>query len=282
MKALNSTNEPVSEGAAVVPPSQYLQSAISKWYRANIKTIFGLVGVAGLLLLWQIVSTVLGNVIVATPVETFARLIGLLGEASTWGHILITAERLIIGLAIGLLVGLVLGMAAGLNKLVGYILEPLRWLLMTVPAIVITILAMLWFGMGGTAVIIVASLISIPIAYVNVKTGITEIDGRLLEMGQTFKFPRKMILSEIYIPGISTAIVSAVVLTIGMGVRVIILAELMAAHNGIGYAFSRAWNYIDAPSIFAWILMAFILLAVLEFGIISPVQKRLLRWNKQT
>jgi NitT/TauT family transport system permease protein len=238
-----------------------------------------MLGVVLLLAGWQILSMVLNNIIIASPLETFRTLGSLITEKTTWLDIGITLQRLVIGLLAGSFIGTVLGLATGLNDKVRIVLEPLRWVAMTTPAVVIAIVAMLWFGMGSTQVIIVAAIISMPITYVNVREGVLSIDEKIVEMGESFRLPRKMFFSEIYLPSIGSSLMAALTLTTGMGVRVVVLAELMGARDGIGHSFSVAWNWLDTPGIFAWILLALLLLGFLEFGILFPIRNRIMKWK---
>jgi len=241
--------------------------------------LYRVIGVGLLLGVWQLLYMMLGQVIIASPLDTLIKFLELLTEERTWLHVLTTLQRLLTGLLIGSAAGTALGLAAGLSVRVRQILEPMRWVVMTVPAVVFAIVAMLWFGMGSKPVIFIAAIINAPLTYVNVVEGMMAVDEKLIEMARGFRLPRRMLLTEIYFPGIGSALIAALTLTIGLGVRVVVLAELMGAHDGIGYAFSRAWTQLDTPAIFAWILMSLLLLGLLEFGILSPVKRRLLRWK---
>jgi NitT/TauT family transport system permease protein len=255
--------------------------SIAGWFAGglNRKLLWGLLGIAILLAGWQILSMVLSEMIIASPLATLNTFVSLLSEKAAWLNILITMKRLIIGLLIGSAAGIALGLAAGLNNRIRLMLEPLRWVAMTVPAVVIAIVAMLWFGMGSTQVIIVAAIINMPFTYVNIREGLLAIDEKIVEMGHSFRLPRKMFFTDIYLPSIGSSLMAALTLTAGMGVRVVVLAELMGAHEGIGHSFSVAWTRLDTPGIFAWILMSLLLLGVLEFGVLSPMKNRITRWK---
>jgi|LGOV01.1.fsa_nt_gb NitT/TauT family transport system permease protein len=243
------------------------------------KTLYGIIGIIILLVGWQVLSVMFHKMIVASPLATLKAFLNLAGQRRTWEYILITFERLLLGLFFGSMVGSGLGLVAGLNPGVRLVLEPLRWVATTVPAVVIAIVAMLWFGMGSSQVIFVAIIITAPITYINVSEGVLAIDKKIIEMGSVFNFSRRMFLTQIYLPGIGASIMAGFTLTVGMGVRVVVLSELMGAHEGIGHGFSRAWTHLDTPELFAWILMSLTLMGILEFGILKPIRSRLMRWK---
>ncbi len=151
---------------------------------------------------------------------------------------------------------------------------------MTLPAVVIAVLAMLWFGLGDKAVVFLVAAIVTPVIYVNTVEGVLSMDARILEMGRVYRVPRRLLLTEVYLPGIGSPVVAGLTLATGIGVRGVVLGEVLGAQDGIGHAFARAMSYLDTPRIFAWVLVALGLMAVLEFAVLRPVRARVMRWKK--
>jgi len=249
--------------------------------KTNKKVLYGLIGMVLLFLLWQFLSMIFSQILISSPFTAFKVLVLLALEKSTWANIFITFKRLIIGLLLGSVIGLSLGIVSGLNPKIKMVLEALRWVAMTVPAIVITIVAMVWLGLGSSQVILVVTIIIAPFTYINTVEGLLDIDKKLVEMGRAFNFSKKMLITEIYLPGIGSSVMAGLTLTVGMGVRVVVLSELMGARDGIGSAFANAWTHLDTPEIFAWILMSLAIMGVLEFCILMPIRLRIMRWKVQ-
>jgi NitT/TauT family transport system permease protein len=248
------------------------------WYKR--RAIFIGLGIIAVLLVWQILSMTLSEIIVASPSATFAALGRLASDGSLWRQFGNSLLRLLIGLGAGSVVGVSLGITAGLNKRVQLFLEPLRWVVMTVPAIIILVLAMLWFGVGSTPVIFMTAVITLPITYVNTLEGMLAVDARIIEMAQVYKIPSNIRLREIYLPGIGSAVMAGLTLASGVGVRASILAEFLGARNGIGHSLFLSWTFLDTPALFAWILVTFALLGIVEFGVLKPVRDYLMRWKR--
>jgi NitT/TauT family transport system permease protein len=247
-------------------------------YRRPVMYTF--LGIAGMLLVWQVLSMVFSRVIVASPGATFQALLNLIRDGELWSQFGYSLARLLIGLAGGAVAGITLGVLAGLFSRLRLFLEPMRWGIMTVPVIIISVLAMLWFGMGSIQVIWVTAVITIPTNYVNTLEGMLAIDARILEMSRVFKIPHRLQLTQIYLPGIGSAVMAGLTLAAGIGVRASILAEFIGARNGIGHQLFLSWTFLDTPSLFAWIIITFALLGLVEFGILIPVRNRLMRWKK--
>ncbi|MFH1833406.1 MAG: ABC transporter permease subunit [bacterium] len=229
---------------------------------------------------WQLLSLVVNPAIMASPVDTARALAGLASKGTLWIQLLITVKRLVIGLAIGAAAGLVSGVLGGLDPRLRSFLEPLRWVGMTIPAVIIAVLAMLWFGLGDFSVIFVVAVIVVPTMYVNTMTGVLAIDRRLVEMGNVYRFSRRLLVTEVYLPGIGSPVMAGLTLATGIAVRAVVLAEVLGAMDGIGHAFSRAMSYLETPELFAWIVVLLALMGVLELGVLRPLKKRVMRWRK--
>jgi NitT/TauT family transport system permease protein len=110
--------------------------------------------------------------------------------------------------------------------------------------------------------------------------GVLAIDRRLVEMGYVYHFPRRLLLNEVYLPGIASPVMAGLTLATGIGVRAVVLGEVLGAMEGIGHAFSRAMSYLETPELFAWIVVLLVLMAVIEFGALRPFRRRIMRWRK--
>jgi NitT/TauT family transport system permease protein len=258
------------------PPSPKPARARGK----RVRLLYTLAGVASILVGWELLSLFVNPVLVASPAATLRALAGLAWGSTLWVQLLITLKRLVVGLAIGAVVGWSLGLTAGLRPSLRSSFEPHRWVGTTIPVVILAVLSMLWFGLGDFTVMFVVALIVIPTMYINTMAGVMAIDSRLVEMGRVYRFPRGLLLREVYLPGMASPAIAGLTLSTGIAVRAVVLAEVLAATNGIGHAFSRAMSFLETPELFAWVLVLLALMAVIEFGVLRPVKRRAMRWRK--
>ena len=196
---------------------------------------------AAILIGWQLLSLFVDPVYIASPASTVRALAGL-----AWGSTLWVAARS--SRSSGWSSAWrwerprawVLGVAAGSGPRVRAFLEPVRWVGMTIPVVIVAGLALLWFGLGDFTVMFVVALIVLPTMYVNTVEGVLTIDRRLVEMGRVYRFPRGLLCGEVYLPGVASPSIAGLTLATGIAVRAVVLAEVLAAANGIGHAFARA------------------------------------------
>ncbi len=212
-------------------------------------------GIVLLFLCWWLVSLVFDEIIIASPVKTISSLAAMMITGTFWKSVGITFERFALSLVFGSLLGLVFGIAAGLKQQIRWILEPFRWILMTVPPAVLVVVSMIWFGMGCVQTIFVTSLLILPIIYVNTLAGIDAVDQQLVEMATIYRASTTMLIRELYLPGVGGHLLAGLSLAAGMGIRIVVLAELLGAYSGIGYEFALARTNLDTPVLFAWVIV---------------------------
>ena len=95
---------------------------------------------------WQWASASAGSLALASPAETWRALMALAAQPSFWTQgMLPTLGRVLGGFGLGLVAGGALGWAAGIYPAAGFMLLPFRWVLSSVPGVVLVILTMLWF-----------------------------------------------------------------------------------------------------------------------------------------
>jgi NitT/TauT family transport system permease protein len=258
-------------------PAQATGNAARQACGRRARLAYGCLGIAVMLASWQVLALLMSPAVMASPLDTARALAGLALDGTLGRQLLVTLRRLLVGLTLGASAGAALGVVAGLRPVVRAFLEPWRWVGMTTPAVVIAVFAMLWFGLGDVSVMLIVALITAPVMFVNTLAGVQALDARLLDMSRVYRFPRRLRLTEIYLPGIGLPLLAGLTLAAGIGVRAVVLGEVLAAMDGVGYAFSRAMSYLNAPDLFAWMLSLLALMAVLEFAALRPLRKRALR-----
>lgn len=239
------------------------------------------VGLALLLMGWQAAAMVWGPLLVSTPLTALRTLGGLLAQPHFLENLAATLWRIGVGVSISALAGIGLGLLAALDSRLRGLLEPLRWLLMAVPAVVVVLLAMLWFGMGSRMVIFMTVLVLTPGIYVNTVKGMLTLDRNLMQMAQVFRYGPGSRVRHIYLPGLAAPLCSALLIALCSGVRIAIMAEVLGARDGLGAVLADASSAFDSASVHAVVLVALAIVAMLEFAFLQPLQHRLTGWNEE-
>ncbi|MBB5214608.1 ABC transporter permease [Parapusillimonas granuli] len=238
------------------------------------------VGVLILLAGWQAAAMLLGPLLMATPLQALRALGGMLGRDDFWFHAGQSLGRIAIGVGLGCSVGFILGVLAGHYARLRGLLEPLRWLLMAIPPVVVVVLAMLWFGLGSPMVIFITVLMMAPGMYVNTVKGMLLVDRQLIEMAHVYRYGPWLRLRHLYLPALAAPLTAALLIATCGGVRLVVMAEVLGAESGAGYAIANARSTFDSGELYAWVILTLLLVALLEFMLLQPIQRRLTQWQE--
>ena len=225
---------------------------------------------------WQWASVHAGSLALASPVETWRALMDMAAHPAFWTQgLLPTLGRVLSGFGLWPVVGGALGWAAGICPAAGFMLLPFRWVLSSVPGVVLVILAMLWCGVGSAMIILIVALTSIPTIYMALQEGLRAVDPALCEMARAYKISLRKRFTELYLPAVAAPLVSACVVALGGGMRVAILGETLGASQGLGYMLALARADLDTPKLYAVALVSMLLVSVIEATFLRCLRKKL-------
>lgn len=227
--------------------------------------LLGAASVALLVLVWQVVSSLIGlEIILPGPAATLARLRRLVVSPGFAADVLATVSRGLLGFALSAAAALVLGVAAGRSATVFVALQPAVALVRATPVMSVILLAMIWFRTDGMPVF-VAFLMCFPVLYGNVVEGIRSIDRDLVDMAHVFRVRRRRILTALYLPAILPYLVAGFSSTLGLSWKVVVAAEVLAQPAvAVGSGLQESRVMLDTSGVLAWTAVALLLAAATE------------------
>lgn len=244
--------------------------------RVVLGTITGVVAlVAG----WALVSTRYPEIILPSPLQTWDALVDLASDRTLFVELGRTLLRSVTGVALALVVSAVWGTLNGLSSWFSAITRPATSALMALPPVILVTVAMVWFGPGPNVTRMVIVVVALPLMVTAIEAAIRSLDPDLLEMARVFDVPRWRVLRHIVAPGIASPVAAVVSVTIGQAMRVAVMAELLAASDGIGAEIALSRTNLATAQLFAWAIVMVAAVILIESLILTPVNKRLSRWR---
>ncbi len=189
----------------------------------------------------------------------------LLSKADTYKAILLTLLRLLLCLLISFLIGFILASLSLRSNYLKKYISPFILMFRTIPLVSIIILLIIMFG-SKTSLFFIVSLMLIPIMYQNILNGFENVN---IEEIEAFSLDSKLnikILFKIYVPEILGDIKTAFISSIGLGFKVMVMAEFISnAKDSIGYALNSSYHYnVEMAPVYAWTLILVILSIVIS------------------
>jgi ABC-type nitrate/sulfonate/bicarbonate transport system permease component len=235
--------------------------------------------VALVLLLEAIVrSGGLNAAIVPPPTVVLQKLWGILGGGSFLQPMGQTLYLLFVSYAIGCALAIGTGLLMGRYPFVNGLFEPIVEFLRPLPKPALLPPLMLFLGLGDAMKMTVISLgVFFPVL-INTVQGVRGTDPVLLDVGRTFGHRPSASMFKIILPSALPLIMAGMRVSLGLGLVLVIVAEMMAATGGIGYLVIDMQRSFRSADMYAWI----VILAVLGYGLNAlfvRLERRLIHWS---
>lgn len=233
-----------------------------------------------LLAVWEGAAALYGSLILPDPASTFARLRELFASGAAWPELLTTARRAMAGLALAILAGSLLGLAAGVSMTASMMARPLVTVLLGMPPIAWLVLAMLWFGVGDGTPVFTVFVACFPVIFIGALQGTRTLDHHLKDMATVFRLPARMRLFDLYLPHVVSYLFPAWITALGTSWKVVVMAELLSASDGIGAALAVSRSHLDMEATLAWIAAVVLTLLTVEYLLLEPIKREVERWRE--
>lgn len=218
-----------------------------------------------LILLWKLLSLIIGSdIILPSPESAYRALLVLSDDDSFLDSILHTLRRGFTGFFLSAFSALIIGIAAGENRVINILLKPLLTVIKTVPVLSIVLLAIIWLNTENVPVF-VCFLVVFPVISSNVIEGIKNVDPLLLEMAKIYRVSRMRILFQIYLPSLIPYLLAGLSTAAGVTWKAVIAAEVISMpRSAIGTGMQYAQIQLNTAELFAWTIVAIIISSISE------------------
>ncbi|MDD2640646.1 MAG: ABC transporter permease subunit [Arcobacteraceae bacterium] len=242
----------------------------------------GLGSIASILLflaLWDVGNQIYGDLFLPSPKEVLSTMFLLFEDAEFLANLTLTVQRGILGFLMALGLGTVLGLVAGYFITASVMSRPIVTILVGIPPIAWIVLAMIWFGFGDTTVMFTVVIASFPIIFVGALQGSRTIEGDLKEMMDSFHLGFIQKCKDLYFPHLFSYLFPSWVSALGMSWKIVIMAELLSANDGIGAALAVARSHLDTATALALVTTMIAVLLFVEYIILEPIKKEVESWR---
>jgi NitT/TauT family transport system permease protein len=194
-------------------------------------------------------------------------------------HTWITTYEILCGFIIGALIGVLFAFLMTQFPAVRNVIVPIVIASQTTPKVAIAPLIIIWFGVGlGPKIMIVALLAFFPIM-INAIAGIESTDEGHLALMRSVDASEAQVYWHIRLPTAMPFIFAGLKLGITVSVIGAIIAEWVAATEGLGYLILNYTQYFQIARTFA-VLVVLIVLGLVLFWVID-LSERFLSWERR-
>ncbi|GAA3763757.1 ABC transporter permease [Microbacterium kribbense] len=232
---------------------------------------------------WEIVVRAfhVNPLILPAPSEIFVRLVEMLKGPTIWQDAQTTATEAVVGFAIAVFVGVIAGVILGKSRLLEISMRPLVVGSQVVPKVALIPLFVIWFGFGISSKIIIAALMGFFPIMLNVQLGVRSVDPGQRDVMRSLNASKWHTFRHLELKSTLPYVFAGMEVGIVFSLIGAIVGEYLGGSVGLGYELVQTLNNLDAPGLFAVILLLSALGLILYF--LVTVAKRLsIPWHEST
>jgi NitT/TauT family transport system permease protein len=216
------------------------------------------------------------NYLVPTPGQVWNTMV------DQWAFLLensyVTLYETVIGFVLASLLGIGTAILIAYSPTMEKTLYPIVLFAQVIPKIAIAPLLVVWFGLGLAPKIILAVLIAFFPVVVSGVAGLRSTDPELLDLSATMGASPWQTFRKIRFPNALPHLMAGEKVAVTLAVVGAVVGEFVGASEGLGYVLLLANGNLDAPLLFADLILMSII-GILLFIVIEAAEALLIPWH---
>lgn len=211
--------------------------------------------------IWELGALQYDEVFLPSPGETLTSLIALVNDGTLWLDILASISRVAKGWLLAIITAVPIGLLIGHFKPIRWLIEPILSMFRFIPAIALTTLFLMWFGVDDkskVALILYASFFPI---LVNTISGVVSTDKSYIEAASCMGASKLRVFFTVVVPSAVPNIFTGIRLGLSSAIICVIAAEMLVGNDGLGYLINSSKLYYKT----AWAFAGIVTLAIIGF-----------------
>jgi NitT/TauT family transport system permease protein len=214
-----------------------------------------------------------------------AKVLEVLGQEAAsgalWTNMSITLFRVACAFILAMLIGTVIGILIGSYKRADQFFDSWLVLFLNLPALVIIALSYVWLGTTELTAIFAVAVNKIPNVAVQMREGARQLSRDLSEMAGVYNFGPWKTLRHVTLPQLAPFAAAAARSGLALVWKIVLVVEALGGHaTGVGHQIHAAFGNYDVPTILAYALAFIVVIQIVEFGVLQPLQARVNRWRR--
>lgn len=247
----------------------------------HIYLLSGISFIAAILLVWQIVTQLglINPLFLPSPLDVINEGIRQVKEGILWKDSKVSIYRIVVGWLFATLLAVPIGILMGNFKFFEGLLEPFIGLARYLPVVALIPLTILWVGIGDSQKFLILFIGTFFQEVLLIMDNVKNVPIDLIKVGRTLGLSRYTILKDIILPASLPAIWDTFRITIGWTWTYLVVAELVAANNGLGRRIMDAQRYLATDTIIFGILFIGFLGLITDL-LFKYLGNRFFHWSK--
>jgi ABC-type nitrate/sulfonate/bicarbonate transport system permease component len=239
-------------------------------------------GWLGLLVLaaaWQLLAAGLHSPVFPTFITTVKAAVDVVTGPELKADVIPSVERALVGFAISGVLGLVVGLTLGYVRVLGDIFSTLIDFLRSMPSPLFVPLAIVLFGIGGKMVVIIVISAAVWPVLLNAYDAARRVEPLYIDTAKACGLRGLAMFRHVLLPATLPSTFAGLRLALSTSLAVLVVAEILGAHSGIGYFIEYTQQTFLIPETYAGVLILAALGWLFDTAFLFA-ERRLLRWER--
>jgi len=249
--------------------------------RIKSKDWIGFILPVAILIAWELITRwhLVKPLFLPRPYGVITSFWEMLREENLLNDFKISAQSVVPGFLVGSVIGILTGIVMGLSKTAERVLGPTLNSLRQVPTLAWLPLIILWVGAGSFAkTVIIGKAVFFPV-FLNTLQGIRGVSKEYVEVARIFGYSKVRLLRRVIIPAAMPSIFVGIRYGAGLAWAILIFAEMLGGHYGLGYLLTRSQELLLTSQLFVVIgIIGFVGYSV-DIGL-RRIETQVLRWRR--
>jgi len=231
--------------------------------------------------LWKLytVTSGISPFVFPAPEDAWASLLDLMRQGETWTvHVWITLLETVTGFGIAVVTGVAMGAVLGRIYWLELALRPIIVALQVIPKVALIPIFVILFGFGITSKVIIAAILAFFPIMLNVMLGVRSVEPGQREVMRSLGASRWQTFRHLDFHSTLPYVFAGMEVGIVFALIGAIVGEYLGANEGLGNLVVVSLNALDAPQLFAVIILLAALGSVLYFAV-TGVKRLMIPWH---
>jgi NitT/TauT family transport system permease protein len=240
-----------------------------------------LLSLLGLCLLWSFVADAWQSRAFPGPGQVWRVMVREAASGDLFYNLGATLGRVAAAYVVAMIVGSVIGVLLGSYRGADRFFNPWVILFLNIPALVVIVLAYIWFGLNEVAAVGAVAVNKIPNVVVTMREGARTLDPGYAEMATVYRFGPLDRIRHVLLPQLQPYLAAASRSGIALIWKIVLVVELLGRSNGVGFQIHLYFQLFDVAAILAYTLAFVAVMLVIELLLVQPVERHATRWRRR-
>lgn len=257
--------------------------SIRQGFSRRLAAAIVVVSLAVPLLLWAVISYAgwVPELFLPTPTKVLQSGLEMLMKGDLVSDTVVSCGRVLAGFLVAAAIGVPMGIAMGTFPSMESVFAPLVGTVRYMPVTGFVPLIIIWVGLGEESKVLIITLGVVLYNAIMVADAVKFIPNEMINVAYTLGATRRDVLFRVIVPATFPSVLDTLRVNISGAWNYLVIAELLAAQNGLGFRIIQAQRFLQTDKVLFCIALIGVIGLLIDYGL-KWLSQWLTPWADQT